>query len=90
MPPIKPEDIKAEIERLEKALRDCPDSGIRKVIEEWIAGAKKRLASEQKSKLLDWASIEIFLIHLCGWRSAVAFMTGPIFYTKWSVSVTPC
>ena len=47
---IKPEDIKAEIERLEKALRDCSDSGIRRVIEEWIADAKRRLASGQKSK----------------------------------------
>ena len=50
MPPIKPEDIKAEIERLEKALRDCSDSGIRRVIEEWIADAKRRLASDQESK----------------------------------------
>jgi len=47
---IKREDIKAEIERLEKALRDCSDSGIRRVIQEWIAGAKRRLLSEQESK----------------------------------------
>jgi hypothetical protein len=47
---IKREDIKAEIERLEKALKDCADGGIRRVIEEWIADAKQRLASEQKSK----------------------------------------
>jgi len=47
---IKPEDIKAEIERLEKALRDCSDSGIRRVIEEWIADAKRRLVSGQESK----------------------------------------
>jgi hypothetical protein len=42
--------IKAEIERLEKALRDCTDSGIRGVIQDWIADARKRLASVQKSK----------------------------------------
>jgi hypothetical protein len=47
---IKREDIKAEIERLEKALRDCSDSGIRRVIEEWIADAKRRLVSGQESK----------------------------------------
>ena len=29
MPTIKTEDTKAEIERLEKALKDCADSGIR-------------------------------------------------------------
>jgi hypothetical protein len=45
---IKPEHIKAEIERLEKALKDCSDSGIRRVIEEWIVEAKQRLTSEQK------------------------------------------
>jgi hypothetical protein len=50
MLPIRREDIKAEIERLEKALRDCSDSGIRRVIEEWIADAKRRWASEPKSK----------------------------------------
>jgi hypothetical protein len=48
--PIKTEDIKAEIERLEQALRDCSDGGIRRVIEEWIAEAKKKLASKEKSK----------------------------------------
>ena len=47
---IKREDIKAEIERLEKALRDCSDSGIRRVIEEWIVDAKRRLVSRQESK----------------------------------------
>jgi hypothetical protein len=41
--------IKAEIERLEKALRDCTDSGIRGVIQDWIADAQKRLASGKKS-----------------------------------------
>ncbi|MFZ3342274.1 MAG: hypothetical protein WA213_15420 [Terriglobales bacterium] len=50
MPCIKREDIKTEIERLEKALKDCSDGGIRRVIEEWIADAKRRLASEQKSE----------------------------------------
>jgi len=33
--------IKAEIERLEKALRDCTDSGIRGVIQDWIADAQR-------------------------------------------------
>jgi hypothetical protein len=46
----EPKDIKAEIERLEKARDGCSDSGIRKVIEDWIADAKRRLASEQKSE----------------------------------------
>jgi hypothetical protein len=46
----KPKDIKAEIERLEKALNECSDSGIRRVIEGWIADAKRRLESAQKSK----------------------------------------
>jgi hypothetical protein len=36
--------IKAEIERLEKALRDCADGGIRRVIEGWLSEARKRLA----------------------------------------------
>ena len=43
--------IKAEIEKFEKALRDCTDSGIRKVIEDWIEDARERLASAQKSRI---------------------------------------
>jgi hypothetical protein len=42
--------IKAEIEKFEKALRDCTDSGIRTVIEYWIEDARERLASAQESK----------------------------------------
>jgi hypothetical protein len=48
--PIRTEDIDAKIERLEKALKGCSDSGIRRVIEEWIAEAKRRLAAKQESK----------------------------------------
>jgi hypothetical protein len=35
--------IKAEIKRLEKARRECNDSGIQKQIEAWIEELKKRL-----------------------------------------------
>jgi hypothetical protein len=42
--------IKAELEVLESAHLECTDSGIRKVIEDWIAAAKQRLASQQESK----------------------------------------
>jgi hypothetical protein len=37
--------IKAEIERLEKARKECTDSGIRQRIEAWIAEQKKKLES---------------------------------------------
>jgi hypothetical protein len=43
-------EIRAEIERLEKALSQCSDTGIRKVIEDWLAEARKRLASGQRSQ----------------------------------------
>ena len=36
--------IKAEIERLEQARKDCSDVGIQKVIDGWIADLKKALA----------------------------------------------
>jgi hypothetical protein len=45
--------IRAELKELESALIQCTDSGVRKVIEEWIVGAKERLArlaSQEKSK----------------------------------------
>jgi hypothetical protein len=42
--------IKAEVEKLQSALLQCTDSGIRKVIEDWIAEARQRLASQQKTK----------------------------------------
>jgi hypothetical protein len=35
--------IRAEIERLEKALRECTDSGIRDRIKAWIEEEKKKL-----------------------------------------------
>jgi hypothetical protein len=47
--------IKAEIERLEKALRDCTDSGIRGVIKDWIVDAQKRLASGKESTTTQFA-----------------------------------
>ena len=37
--------IRANIERLEKALEECTDSGIRKQVEVWIADNKKKLCS---------------------------------------------
>jgi hypothetical protein len=45
--------IKAELEELQGALLQCADSGIRKVIEDWIAEARQRLArseSQEKTK----------------------------------------
>ena len=38
--------IKAEIERLEKARKECADGGIRKRIDFWIEEQKKKLQSE--------------------------------------------
>ena len=45
---LKPEEvavINAEIDRLEKARKDCSDSGLRKWIEAVIEEQKKKLAS---------------------------------------------
>jgi hypothetical protein len=45
---LSPEEIaiiKAEIARLEKARKECRDSGIRKQIDIWIEELKKRLLS---------------------------------------------
>ena len=36
-------NIKAEIERLEKALAECNDSGLQKQIEAWIEDQKNKL-----------------------------------------------
>jgi hypothetical protein len=36
--------IKAEIERLQKAQKECADGGIRKKIDEWIEEQKQKLA----------------------------------------------
>jgi hypothetical protein len=37
--------IKAEIEKLEKARRECNDGGIQKRIDDWIEEQKKKLES---------------------------------------------
>ncbi len=50
--------LKAEIERLEKAFRECTDSGIRKVIEGWMEDARKRLAFTQKSSIAKSSIVE--------------------------------
>jgi hypothetical protein len=39
--------LKSEIERLEKARRECSDSGIRKQIEVWIDDNKKKLHANE-------------------------------------------
>jgi hypothetical protein len=41
--------IKAEIERLEKARRECNDSGLQKRIDAWIAEEKKKLERDINS-----------------------------------------
>ncbi len=38
--------IRAEIERLEKALRECTDGGIRDRIKAWIEEEKKKLLAD--------------------------------------------
>jgi len=42
--------VKAEIERLQKAQRDCTDSGIREKIDVWIEEQKRKLASGDYSQ----------------------------------------
>jgi hypothetical protein len=42
--------IKAEIDRLEKARRECNDGGIRVRIEAWIEEQKRKLIDAAKSK----------------------------------------
>jgi hypothetical protein len=44
--------IRAEIERLEKALRECTDGGIRNRIKAWIEEEKKELRAGNDSKNL--------------------------------------
>ena len=44
--------IRAEIERLEKALRECTDGGIRNRIKAWIEEEKKELRAGNDSKQL--------------------------------------
>jgi DNA repair exonuclease SbcCD ATPase subunit len=41
--------IKAEIERLQKAQRECTDSGIRAKIDAWIVEQKQKLAAGEYS-----------------------------------------
>ena len=46
---LSPEEIakiKATIEKLEKFRDNCADTGIRKLIEEWIEDQKKKLETE--------------------------------------------
>jgi len=40
--------IRAEIERLEKALRECTDGGIRDRVKLWIEAEKKKLREDSK------------------------------------------
>jgi hypothetical protein len=42
--------IKADIEKFEKALRDCTDGGMRRVIEYWLGKARGELANQTKSR----------------------------------------
>jgi len=42
-----PDKIRTELEMLENALRQCTDSGIREVIENWITAAKERLRAQE-------------------------------------------
>jgi hypothetical protein len=42
--------IKAEVDRLELAYKNCRDEGIRKVIEGWIEEQKEKLVSGENSK----------------------------------------
>jgi hypothetical protein len=42
--------IKADIERLEKALDECRDKPIRELIEAWIKEQKQKLASGKNPK----------------------------------------
>jgi hypothetical protein len=46
--PAEAERIKAEIEKLEKALRECRDGGIKVQIIAWIEKEKSKLAEETK------------------------------------------
>jgi len=43
-------NIKAEIERLEKALAECNDSGLQKQIGAWIEDQKNKLASSNAKR----------------------------------------
>ena len=42
--------IRAEIERLERARDECRDSSIRELIDGWIKEQKKKLESEQSKR----------------------------------------
>jgi hypothetical protein len=46
LPPAEKERIKAEIEKLEKALRECSDGATRGQIINWIEKEKKKLTDE--------------------------------------------
>jgi len=48
--------IKAEIDRLEKARKDCSDSGLKRWIETEIEKQKKKLVSEQGNNVVNWTA----------------------------------
>jgi len=48
--------IRAELERLEKARRDCSDSGLKRWIETEIEKQKKKLVSEQGNDVVNWTA----------------------------------
>ena len=58
--------LKAEIQRLENAHKECTDSGIRGAIEAWIKEEKERLQSAQVfPKIVElWGTAES--LSLCG------------------------
>jgi len=43
-------DIRAEIERLQKARQECTDSGVQRQIDAWIEEQKRKLVAEDGSK----------------------------------------
>jgi hypothetical protein len=49
--------IKAEIERLQKAQRECTDSGIRRKIDVWIEEQKQKLALDTNPPATSAASL---------------------------------
>jgi hypothetical protein len=49
-PPHEAGAIRNEIEKLERARQECLDSGIRKVIDGWIAEQERKLVPANSSK----------------------------------------
>ena len=48
--------IRAELQRLENARRDCTDTGLRKWIGAEIEKQKEKLASEQGKRVANWTA----------------------------------